>query len=247
MKLFDISKDPAERRNPAAQKPEKARELDERLTAYLTAVNAQLPQPNPNFDPAKPTETKRGAGTRKAAQSFVGLHRCCVPSWQFKKEEPAEIVLPGLQPDTQHFYQLRLAQTNSANFPFHTARPPGSSFTFTITADSHLDENTDALIYQRTLANALADRPDCHVDLGDTSMTDKHPSPEAAAKQYLAQRFYFDQLCAVAPRASPGNGRPRAGQRPRRNHQRRDEAQGPDREDAPWQLADGGSLILGWP
>ena len=32
----------------------------------------------------------------------------------FKQGEPAEIILPDLQPNTQYFYQLRLAQTNSA-------------------------------------------------------------------------------------------------------------------------------------
>ena len=117
----------------------------------------------------------------------------------FKKNEPVEIILPDLQPNAQYFYQLRLAQTNSAEFAFHTARPPGSSYIFTITADSHLDEQTDPLSYQRTLANALADRPDFHIDLGDTFMTEKHPSREAAAKQFLAQRYYFGQLCSSAP------------------------------------------------
>lgn len=121
------------------------------------------------------------------------------PTRSFKPGEPSEIILPGLQPNTQYFYQLCLAQTNSAEFAFHTARPPGSSFTFTITADSHLDEHTDPLIYQRTLANALADRPDFHMDLGDTFMTEKHPSREAAAKQYLAQRYYFGPICSSAP------------------------------------------------
>jgi len=121
------------------------------------------------------------------------------PSRSFKKREPAEIVLPGLQPDTQYFYQLCLSQTNSTEYAFHTARLPGSSFTFTITADSHLDENTDPLIYQRTLANALGERPDFHIDLGDTFMTEKHPNRENASKQYLSQRYYFGQLCAAAP------------------------------------------------
>jgi arylsulfatase A-like enzyme len=67
--LFDIAKDPGERRDLAAQMPEKAKELNQRLTAYLTAMSAQLPKPNPNYDPSKPTETKRfGGGKRKANQ-----------------------------------------------------------------------------------------------------------------------------------------------------------------------------------
>jgi hypothetical protein len=121
------------------------------------------------------------------------------PAQPFRKGEPVEIVLSPLQSDTQYFYQFRSARTNSAVFTFHTARPPGGSFTFTVTADSHLDEQTDPDLYQRTLAGALADRPDFHIDLGDTFMTEKHESRAEAARQYLAQRYYFGPLCASAP------------------------------------------------
>jgi hypothetical protein len=47
--------------------PDKAKELNQRLTDYLLAVNAQMPKPNPNYDATRPTETKRG-GKRKADQ-----------------------------------------------------------------------------------------------------------------------------------------------------------------------------------
>ena len=67
LKLFDLAKDPGERHDLAAQMPDKARELNERLTNYLLAVNAQMPKPNPGYDPTKPTETKRG-GKRKGKQ-----------------------------------------------------------------------------------------------------------------------------------------------------------------------------------
>ena len=121
------------------------------------------------------------------------------PARAFRKGEPREIVLTPLQPSTQYFYQLQLAQTNSAELAFHTARPPGSSFRFTITADSHMDEHTEPAVYERTLANALTDAPDFHIDLGDTFMSEKHESRAAAAKQYLAQRYYFGQLCQSSP------------------------------------------------
>ncbi|MCX6873107.1 MAG: metallophosphoesterase [Verrucomicrobia bacterium] len=118
---------------------------------------------------------------------------------QFKKGEPMEIVLTPLEPNTEYRYQFRSARGNSAEFAFHTARPPGSPFTFTITADSHLDERTEPSIYQRTMAGALAGKPDFHIDLGDTFMSEKHPDRESAAKQYLAQRFYFGQTCQSVP------------------------------------------------
>ena len=64
LKLFDVAKDPGERRDLAGQMPEKVKELNQRLTLYLTAMNAQLPRPNPNYDPSKPTETQRGGGRK---------------------------------------------------------------------------------------------------------------------------------------------------------------------------------------
>ena len=75
------------------------------------------------------------------------------------------------------------------NVRFHTARPAGSPFIFTLTADSHLDEHTSPEVYLRTLANIRADKPDFHIDLGNLFMTDKHASRDEAARQYLAQRY----------------------------------------------------------
>ncbi len=118
---------------------------------------------------------------------------------QFRKGEPVEIVLTPLKPNTGYRYQFRSTRGNSAEFAFHTARPPSNPFTFTITADSHLDERTEPSIYQRTLASALNEKPDFHIDLGDTFMSEKHPDRESAAKQYLAQRYYFGQTCQSVP------------------------------------------------
>jgi arylsulfatase A len=66
LKLFNIGSDPGERRDLASQMPDRAKELDTRLMAYLKAVNAQLPKPNPHYDPNKPAETNRQGGKRKA-------------------------------------------------------------------------------------------------------------------------------------------------------------------------------------
>jgi predicted phosphodiesterase len=68
------------------------------------------------------------------------------------------------------------------------------SFTFTITADSHLDEHTDRDLYQRTLKHAAADKPAFHMDLGDTFMSEKLTNRAVAAQQYLDQRHYFGRL-----------------------------------------------------
>ncbi|MEI6520619.1 MAG: metallophosphoesterase, partial [bacterium] len=127
------------------------------------------------------------------------------PLQTFAKDKPNEIVLRKLLADTRYYYQLRIrpavgAQlTTSPEYTFHTQRVPGEAYTFTITADSHLDERTTPSLYLQTMHNALADKPDFHIDLGDTFMTEKYPSRDSAAKQYLAQRYYFGQLCHSAP------------------------------------------------
>ena len=123
----------------------------------------------------------------------------------FKPGEPLEIVIKGLKPDTQYSYRFHARANSSEKFTaspdygFHTARPAGAAFTFTVQSDSHLDYNTSPELYARTLANALADKPDFHFELGDTFMTDKYASYQDAAKQYLAQRYYFGLLCHSAP------------------------------------------------
>ncbi len=65
--LFDLSKDFSEQNDLSQQLPKKVAELDQRLTDYLKAVNAQMPLLNPNFDPNKaaitlPGENRGGNG-----------------------------------------------------------------------------------------------------------------------------------------------------------------------------------------
>lgn len=130
-----------------------------------------------------------------AAQTSVRL---------FKAGAPVEVTIEPLQPDTRYFYQFRWRDpgadlfTSSPEYSFHTARPPGSGFRFTLTADAHLDERTSSDVYEQTLANILADKPDFHIDLGNLFMTDKHATRDEAARQYLAQRDYLGQIgCSV--------------------------------------------------
>ena len=112
-----------------------------------------------------------------------------------KASTPQTFQLSNLQPSTEYFYSINDGIENT----FHTARPVGSTFTFTIQADSHLDSNVSAQVYLQTLANQRADNPDFVIDLGDTFMTDKYKPYTDAAPQYLAQRYLFGQLADTAP------------------------------------------------
>jgi len=60
--LFDLSKDIGERNNLAAQMPAEAERLRKRLEIHLTAINAQLPTFNPQFDPNRPAEPMQKKG-----------------------------------------------------------------------------------------------------------------------------------------------------------------------------------------
>lgn len=141
--------------------------------------------------------------TYKDVQGYIaygtsrGVYASETQKQTFKSGEPVSVVLSSLKPNTRYYYQFKSRESESADFTcspeytFITQRPMDSSFTFTVTADSHLDEHTGPDIYRQTLVSALGDAPDFHIDLGDTFMTEKHPNRESAAKQYLAQRYYF--------------------------------------------------------
>ena len=70
--LFDLSKDGGENHDLAKEKAKETADLDRRLAEYLKAVGAQMPVPNPKFDPAKvqPIQERRGGrgGVKGGAQ-----------------------------------------------------------------------------------------------------------------------------------------------------------------------------------
>lgn len=123
----------------------------------------------------------------------------------FRKGEPAEVVLGPLQPGTRYHYQFHSRPPGGGGFAateraaFTTARSRGSTFIFTIQADSHLDLGIDPPTYVKSLRNAIDAQADFHVDLGDTFMTDKYPRYVDALPQYLAQRYYFGLVGARMP------------------------------------------------
>jgi len=129
---------------------------------------------------------------------------------------PLQISLDGLNANTQYYYRLYYQPAGGSgagptdSYTFRTARPVGSTFTFTIQADSHLDENSDLNVYLRTLANVAADSPDFHVDLGDTFMCEKASQPLVAGTpqapdqatvntRYKYERANFGVMSASVP------------------------------------------------
>jgi hypothetical protein len=135
----------------------------------------------------------------------AGADSIRTPVQRFARGEPVSVVLAGLQPDTRYYYAFHSRAVGRGAFAsaqigtFHTARPPGSKFTFTLTADAHLDGHTSADVYRQTLANIAREAPDFHLDLGNLFMTDKHATRDEAGAQYLAQRYYLGLTGATTP------------------------------------------------
>jgi hypothetical protein len=122
---------------------------------------------------------------------------------------PVEVVLDKLEPNTRYYYRMRYRFpgadriSEGKEFTFHTQRAPGSPFTFTIQADSHLGtaKHCNEDLYRRTLLNARADQPDFHIDLGDTFRATKvkAPSYKSISSLHIAQRDFFGLLCHSSP------------------------------------------------
>lgn len=112
---------------------------------------------------------------------------------------PLEVEIGGLSPGQSHRYTISGPGRAAVAGSFRTAPVAGTPFRFVVQADSHLDGNTDTLVYENTLSNMAADGADFVVDLGDTFMTDKFPRFEDAASQYLAQRYYLGRVGRIMP------------------------------------------------
>ncbi|MCB1208777.1 MAG: metallophosphoesterase [Verrucomicrobiales bacterium] len=127
-------------------------------------------------------------------------------AFQVNAGQSQEIDLSELESDAETFYRLSYRRRGDTAVmqdvvrSFHTQRAPGSAFTFTLQADSHLDVSTDVRVYQQTLANMLADKPDFMIDLGDTTMVDKFGSFYTRSEsQFKAQRYYMGRIAHSVP------------------------------------------------
>lgn len=131
--------------------------------------------------------------------------------------EPLETTVYGLLPDQRYYYRTRCreaglgAYATSPERTFHTRRAAGSEFTFTIQADAQihdaLHDETEfeegCRLYEVSLANALQDSPDFHIDLGDLANTElagrDASTAEEALERYLTQRRLIGLLAHSAP------------------------------------------------
>ena len=126
---------------------------------------------------------------------------------------PYEEIISGLEPNRRYHYRVCYRKSGdevsqaSSEHTFHTQRARGSTFTFTVVADSHLftQKHCDPERYALTLQNARDDHPDFHIDLGDTFRSDtivKNPGDltyQRVLEREIAHRPFFGILTHSAP------------------------------------------------
>ncbi len=117
--------------------------------------------------------------------------------------------MQGLQPNTLYYYRMVYRRqggsdwTARAEHTFHTQRPPGESFTFTVVSDSHMNiaagVAVNSQLYQTALRSIAGDNPDFHLDLGDTFAMDNVSTQENANNAYLATRSFLGLISPSVP------------------------------------------------
>jgi phosphatidylethanolamine-binding protein (PEBP) family uncharacterized protein len=196
---------------PQGERPQEGdRGLLERMTAFKTEV------PATDFEAilVQPTATSitvsvRASSDRLGAIEFTRAGSAkseMSPKVAMKAGKPASFTLTGLAANTDYTYRF-VSWSKVGDEPkrgderrFHMPRAAGSPFAFVIQADSHLDQGVTPKVYEQTLANMVAAKPDFLVDLGDTFMTDKRGQDyERSLPQYDAQRYYFGLACHSMP------------------------------------------------
>ena len=126
------------------------------------------------------------------------------------KATPLVTDFTNLNVNTKYYYRTRFRQTGTINsfeagpeHTFQTQRSQGSSFTFTVEADEHLyDKKGVQSIYQISLNNQAADKPDFMFSLGDTFGDDHQPTTITSAQLDALHKFYrpfFGSLCNSVP------------------------------------------------
>lgn len=144
-----------------------------------------------------------------------GVYNKTTPTYNLAAGIPEEVNFNGLSRNTKYFYRTRyrspgttLPFTLTAEHSFITQRAKGSTFSFVLEADPHLDANTDSLAYRVTLRHMLSKKPDFLIDLGDNFMIDKMPvinETEIINRNLLFRRFYNELTHSVPLFLTLGN------------------------------------------
>jgi hypothetical protein len=137
-----------------------------------------------------------------------GIYNKSTSTVNAKKDVPLEADFLNLSVNTKYYYRTRYRTTGStttflsgSEHTFQTQRPVGTTFTFAVEADPHLDSNSDTSSYKLTLQNILSKKPDFLLDLGDTFFSEKQPGVNQTiiTNRHILYRDYFGIVCPFVP------------------------------------------------
>ena len=138
----------------------------------------------------------------------AGVYSKNTPTFVLDKDVPLEVDFKGLVPNSKYFYRIKYRANGSSTafvdgpeHTFQTARSRGTTFSFAIEADPHLDTNTIPAAYTLTLQNILSKKPDFLIDLGDIFMSEKLPQKNQTeiTKRHVLYRSFFNEVCPSVP------------------------------------------------
>jgi len=118
---------------------------------------------------------------------------------------PKSVVISGLTANTKYYYRMRYSTDGGGTYEtraektFWTARATGSTFTFDVTSDNHVNiVMGSATTWQNTLNDVAADAPDFLLDLGDTvAIRGLNPGDTAGATSaYTYTLKFFNTVSA---------------------------------------------------
>ena len=120
---------------------------------------------------------------------------------------PSVVTLDSLQADSAYVYRIRYRDPGTSSFAaapeagFVTQRASGRTFIFAIEADPHYQDD-EPPVWDQTLANILADKPDFLVDIGDTFMDEKFgatTSDQVVLSHRTVRSQFFAQIGQSVP------------------------------------------------
>ncbi len=114
---------------------------------------------------------------------------------------PTTVVLGSLSTNTKYYYRMQYSTDGGSTWEtrtersFQTARAAGSTFTFTITSDSHVGILMGSATTWTNVCNDVLNRgaADLHFDLGDTvaMYTNVDPGDDAGAEDAYRDQYQF--------------------------------------------------------
>jgi predicted phosphodiesterase len=128
-----------------------------------------------------------------------------------KKSVETLVSVSGLKPATKYFFRLRYwsnGKTFLATAPISITTPVSTgSSVFAIQADPHMDENSSADVYNKTLDLIAASGASFLIDLGDIFMVDKLADKSEAniRARFELMKGYYNRLKGVPLKIVLGN------------------------------------------